>query len=282
MVIGRDHNVLGYNSFTRQQSIETVSFEDCSELLLIRSSAFSHCCALRSVSIPSLVQQIGDSCFECCSQLAEVVFEPGSLLTRIGPCVFQKCTSLRSICIPAQLEALPHSCFLGCTSLASVRFEADAKLTGFGLGAFEACVSLASICIPASVKYPGLGPFADCTSLRELAFELPSQVRHLALPPSDFQLMQIPDSVDIIWAVCPRLGTRNRILHFGEKSPLRGISVTALGRTAEETASELRGNGIFICYPEKMLSRFRRQEEGAWTDLDLMSVLDFKGRGRQG
>jgi hypothetical protein len=274
MVIGREYNALGTNSFTHQQSVVTVAFEEDSQLALILAGAFSHCSSLKSISIPASVKRIAHACFDGCSSLSEVTFESGSELVKVGRYLFRQCLSLISICIPAMVERLPECFFIGCKSLTSVTFEPNSKLRAFRAGVFDGCDSFSSICIPSSVEYPGFEAFRGCVSLSQLTFELPSRLKQLSLPPSDFGVVRIPDSVIAIWAVCPRLESRNRVLQLGGKSCLKGISVSMIGHV-QKAEKAMWGNGIFVRYPDVMLRRYRREVEGSWTEVDIGSMLHY-------
>jgi hypothetical protein len=266
VVIGREYGALGPFSFSCHASIATVAFEDGTQLRRIGAGAFSYCSALKSISIPSCVTEIGHRCFDGCASLSEVLFASDSQLAVVGACAFQNCCALGQICVPAQVRRLPHECFLGCESLAVVAFAPNSKITGFDLGTFGECRALRAICIPSGVEYPGLAPFAGCTALSQLTFERPSRIRQIELPPSDFGVLDMPDSVEGVWAECPRMGGCSRMLRFGTESRLKGVSLTHIGRGSQE---EVRGNGIFVRYPEETLRRFRRQEEGAWTRVNI-------------
>lgn len=64
--------------------------------------------------VPSTVTEIGERCFEGCSQL-ESVFIPSSV-RRLGCECFAYCTSLSLLTLPTSLTVDP-SCFFGCISL---------------------------------------------------------------------------------------------------------------------------------------------------------------------
>ena len=71
---------------------------------IICDRAFSSCCSLSEIVIPSSVTSIGDSAFDTCSYLSEIVIP--SSVTSIGERAFSSCTSLKYISIPKSVIGL--------------------------------------------------------------------------------------------------------------------------------------------------------------------------------
>jgi len=134
-------SMLGFDSGALSGCHSLNYITDLSFLQGINSGAFAGCRALKSVSIPSTIE---DSCFSGCTTLARVTIgdDRGSLMT-LGTNIFSDCVSLRSFTIPD-------------------------SVTYIGEGAF-ARSGIESITIPANVT--GIGPDAFAyTSLGEIHF----------------------------------------------------------------------------------------------------------------
>jgi hypothetical protein len=109
------------------KAIQSFSFELCSGLIRIESSAFSFS-SLKSIEIPRNVEIVGSSCFYKCGSLSSISFESNSRLTRIESSTFSY-SSLKSIEIPRNVENLGSSCFSNCQSLSSISFESNSRFT---------------------------------------------------------------------------------------------------------------------------------------------------------
>ena len=108
----------------------------------IGGSAFSFCKILRSIHIPSTVENIGGWCFQDCYGLEEVTFAKDSKLTTIQGATFIRCHSLKKITIPKSVkliekEGYSHGAFSGCSALKSVTFEPGSQLETVDSGAFD-------------------------------------------------------------------------------------------------------------------------------------------------
>jgi cellobiose-specific phosphotransferase system component IIB len=103
--------VLGPRSFYACESLETVIFEDGSQLERIEEFAFSGS-GLRSISIPQSVVVLGRSSFQECDSLESVVFQSDSRLERIEESAFSE-SGLKSIEIPAQVAFIDPSALVG-------------------------------------------------------------------------------------------------------------------------------------------------------------------------
>jgi hypothetical protein len=59
------------------------------------------------------------------------------------------------------------------------------------------CSSLVPLAISMQLEILAYNVTCDCQSLRELFFEIPSRIKRLELPPSAFESLSVPDSVEI-------------------------------------------------------------------------------------
>ena len=110
-------------------------------LLGIGNSAFNETAALKNISLPKSLTQLGARCFyqsglteiripqhvkfipyKCfymCTQLQEAFFEEG--VTVLGPEAFRECTHLKYVTIPKSIARISSYCFEGC-ALGSVLY----------------------------------------------------------------------------------------------------------------------------------------------------------------
>jgi hypothetical protein len=126
---------------------------------------------LRSICVPSHVQELAEESFCTCRTLRMVTFEFGSKLLSIERRAFVDCSSLSTICIPASVQQIGGDCFGDCQSLSEVTFERGSRLYCIETQAFRDCPLLSSICIPSSVVQLGDKCFCRCRSLCTVRFE---------------------------------------------------------------------------------------------------------------
>lgn len=102
----------------------------------IERNAFANCGRLKSISLPSSLEYIGDSAFSGCS--VEILTIPGAV--SIGQSAFSYCNKLKSVTLPDGLSSIGASAFNSCSSLETVRFPDS--LTEIGSEVFRYCDSL--------------------------------------------------------------------------------------------------------------------------------------------
>lgn len=153
----------------------------------IDEKAFLRCKALKSISLPNGLKEIGRLAFHWCESLESILLPDG--LERIGKWGFKDCKSLFSVNIPSGLKEIGMWAFSGCNSLSSVHFpdgferiNEDAfmgckslssihlpnGLKEIGKCAFKGCTSLSSIHLPFGLESVGEGAFMDCISLSSI------------------------------------------------------------------------------------------------------------------
>jgi hypothetical protein len=126
---------LSKGSFTGCKSLESVTFENGSELERIDEYAFScpYTCyggnlgTLKSIVIPASVVVLGKDCFGHCKSLESVRFDSCGRLELIDEASFYE-SGLRSIEIPSSVVVLGKYSFEWCKSLESVTFENCSRL----------------------------------------------------------------------------------------------------------------------------------------------------------
>lgn len=178
----------------------------------IKSSAFSGCTGLTSVTIPNSVTTMGTYVFQNCSTLTSAAFP--SALTSIANYTYSGCTSLTSVTIPDNVTTIGSGAFSGCTSLSSVTLGASVNTIGnnafqncplssplktdtkfFAMpanysgaytipegiveicgSAFSACTNLTSVTIPNSVTTIGMSAFRGCNNASFNEVTIPNSV----------------------------------------------------------------------------------------------------------
>jgi hypothetical protein len=125
------------------------------------------------------------------------------------------------------------------------------------MGALQRCKSLRLFAVPARLEMIPPTLFRGCQSLTQLVFEEPSRLRSLAVPPSDFGVMRIPDSVENVVSLIPRIGRQSRLIQFGRESSVDVINLNWGVHLLRESDRPDPGNDIFVSLSEEVLRRFR-------------------------
>ena len=97
LTISKSVESLSTDHYANYEYLETVTFEDDSELTTIGSGAFQNCPELTTVNFGknSKLEIIGFGAFKNCSKLTTVNFEENSKLNAIRPEAFYGCTELK-------------------------------------------------------------------------------------------------------------------------------------------------------------------------------------------
>ncbi|MDR1266931.1 MAG: leucine-rich repeat domain-containing protein, partial [Holosporales bacterium] len=178
-----------------------IAFELNSQLQVVRESTFASCTWLRSICIPSGVEELGKDCFAFCNQLASVTFA-GSSVRILGEGAFSR-SALPLVVIPESVEEIGKNCFAHCVSLSVVLFGADPRLHTLGEGAF-ARSALSRIVVPWSVEIIGDYCFENCV-LANLTFEPDSRLWSVgthAFASSGLPSIAFPESVESFGECC--------------------------------------------------------------------------------
>lgn len=130
----------------------------------IYMGAFLYCADLKSVTLPSSLEYLGDSAFENCEQLQTV--EIMGKIKCIAANTFRNCYNLSSFIMPSSCDFLDKNVFQNCIRLQYV--ELSDCLTTISAYAFAGCELLNNIELPKSLKRIGSNAFCDCSSLVEV------------------------------------------------------------------------------------------------------------------
>lgn len=108
-------------------SLESLTFEEGSQLETIDNYAFCENPKLTSITLPASVKSIGSYVFQKCYELSSITFEEGSKLESVGNYAFSE-TAITEIRFPdledgAELD-LGDYLFSKCTDLKTVYFPA--------------------------------------------------------------------------------------------------------------------------------------------------------------
>lgn len=121
---------------------------------------------INAVYIPFSVKEIGESCFEGCSNLKKVIFEKNSLCTIIYSKAFYGCKNLREILFPQSLQKIQSRAFYNCFALSEVVLPINCVF--LGEQSFGFCNQLQSVAIKNGNLNSEELPFAFCFALREI------------------------------------------------------------------------------------------------------------------
>lgn len=173
---------------------------------------------LKQVMFPSLLLQIGDRAFDCCTALTQVSFRKGLIsigeyafhrcvslmdvflpegLQKIGMRSFSKCRALKKIEVPSTVEKIENWAFSNCFALTEVMFLEG--LVRIGEYAFFECYVLRIIKFPSTVEFIESNAFSRCKSLIDI--DLPTGLKQFSHAFGDcFALpeIEIPSIVETI------------------------------------------------------------------------------------
>ena len=125
---------------------------------------FNGCTSLKSVTIPSSVEEIFTFAFLECSNLTSVTIP--SSVKKIGTDAFNGCSSLSSITIPSSVTTLRDGAFENCTALTSVSILS--KEISLGECVFQECTNLRQVVISGRVSSIGRQAFYNCVNLNSI------------------------------------------------------------------------------------------------------------------
>ncbi len=188
-------------------SILTINDEDYT-VTRIADNAFAGCNALKEVTIPKSIEQIGTQAFAACSNLTsfyvsdlnpyfasqdgiiynynltELLLCPAGYtkevqipnsLTYIGAYALANCSKITEVSIPKSVTSIREGAFFNCSALKDISLPP--YLTTIGAGAFSK-TGISKIAIPKTVTYIGPWAFKDCTSL--ISFVYPDAVTSIS------------------------------------------------------------------------------------------------------
>ena len=190
IVVPASVTTIEQGAFTGRGSLQSVTFEEGSELATIGVSAFSGCQALSNIELPEGLETIGNCAFFNCDALTKIdipasvtsigeqAFDNSGLKTvnladnshleEIGYAAFKNCYYLTEVTIPASVTTIGNETFSGSKSLERVEFEEGTELKTISSQMFSGCTSLSDITIPSTVTVIGHNAFDGCSSLTSI------------------------------------------------------------------------------------------------------------------
>lgn len=192
-----------------------------SNVVSIKSYAFSECLNLTSITVPSTVSSIEDYAFSGCANL-DITIDNYEDSIKVGKNAFENCKSV-TFKMPEPIkndstlsDSITHLNYRvisdvaaeitgGCTSAISIpdSIEIGEKLyavTRIAEDAFVHCDSLTNVKIPSSIKNIGGSAFMDCKNLASV--EIPSSITiisdSLFKDCDSLKSVKIPESVKYI------------------------------------------------------------------------------------
>lgn len=132
---------LGSFSFSGCLDLMTADLEN-SKITKLNSDTFSECETLSNVSLPSRLEEIGDHAYFNCTSI--VSFTLPTSLKYLRKAAFGGCSSatFSSIILPSSLIEIEESVFIDCIYLNTIDLSNCNKLTDIGIKAFYNCKRL--------------------------------------------------------------------------------------------------------------------------------------------
>ncbi|CAJ1952250.1 unnamed protein product [Cylindrotheca closterium] len=200
--------------------IEWGAFRDCHQLSRVGlkvgllgqldADTFARCYRLPSISLPSSIESIESSFFNCRS-LVDVRLAEG-----LKTCLdrsFEDCTALKAVNLPSTLEEIGKRAFSGCVTLSQINLPKG--LVRIRTKAFFDCSSLPAISLPTSLEVIEKLAFGHCFSLLGVEFPNGSNVQlqgavfykcarlvNLSIPPL---VEHVVTAEDLLFLGCERL-----------------------------------------------------------------------------
>ncbi len=157
-ISGQSYTKLNDSIFSEIENIKSVTIPSGVED--IGEQAFSGCSNLETVVIPDTVTKIGRKCFYKSTKLKEV---SASGVTSVGTQAFDGCAGLESASLPS-VGSLPSKVFNECVALKATVLT---NVTTIGDDVFRDCTSLTTIDLPKMTVFAGSPnrAFKGCSGL---------------------------------------------------------------------------------------------------------------------
>ena len=166
IVIPAKATKIGETAFAGKRNIQSVKFEQGSQLQTIGAAAFAGCESLTQVELPESLTILMDHAFINCTMLSSVVIPCN--VTTLGDGVFDGCSSLTDVRVESVKIVQSGKAFSGCNSLETVILPDGIKKIPDNI--FGSMPFLKNITIPATVEEIGWGSFSDCPRLTNVKF----------------------------------------------------------------------------------------------------------------
>ena len=156
----------GFQAFRACKKLKTVTFP---KSLTTINISFNDCSNLETINIPdgSQLQTIGDNAFSTNTGLKEINFLGTSSLKTIGENAFANLKKLEKFKFPKSVTEIKNNAFSGCEKMATAEFAADADIHTIGSGAFADC-GLVNFSVPKNVNKIEREAFRNCKVLETI------------------------------------------------------------------------------------------------------------------
>lgn len=136
ITIPKNVSEIGGGAFSNCSSLVTAEILGPVKELTGTTGVFLGCAALKNVTLPDTLTNIGTGTFNGCASLEKIDLPAG--LTEIGREAFNGCESLKEAIIPSGVTEIPGFAFTGCLALEKV--ELPEGITSIGEYAFDLTV----------------------------------------------------------------------------------------------------------------------------------------------
>ena len=155
--------IIGNEAFRNMTELETVTFENPSQVTELKADVFRACDKLKEVMLPASITSLASSFYEC-KALEKITIPDGSKLKTIGASAFATNKKLKNFTFEGscELETIKSNAFANAEELESFNFPKSIK--DIELNAFNGCAKMTTVTFDteADIKKIGAGAFADC------------------------------------------------------------------------------------------------------------------------
>lgn len=166
---GTDASGVAYYGVFYNSGLESVTFEEGSQLEVVAPYSFTQCASLKEISLPLSVKRIEKQAFYK-SGLEKIVCG-GTSLEYVGEYAFADCLSLTEVQLPDTVTEYGYRVFGGCTVLSKVNsskageVRIGSNVTAIGGSLFSDCRNIKSAKFEYDFTALPNGVFLGCTSL---------------------------------------------------------------------------------------------------------------------
>ncbi|MCM1329582.1 MAG: leucine-rich repeat domain-containing protein, partial [Ruminococcus sp.] len=140
----------------------------------IGKNAFWGNTSITGVTIPKSCTAVGETAFNCCTELKKVVFEGDA---SIGVFAFSNCVNLESVTVKGSIvDGIYNGAFSECQSLKTVKINGNKHKFIIDFYAFFDCYSLTSINIPSGCTQIYGCAFLNCFNLTKLTIPAKTEI----------------------------------------------------------------------------------------------------------
>ena len=178
---------IGDSAFVGNPALKTVSIPAC--VVNLGKGVFANCTGITSIVIPDGIEKVSDNLFAGCTKLSNVTLSPN--LKDIGSEAFGNCSAITQIELPVSLQTIGKAAFLKCTKLTAISIPPTIKQLCDS--AFYYCSSLQNVTFGDGIQTIGAYAFSKCgllnnvvipnlvTKIGEGAFEYCSALSNIEL-----------------------------------------------------------------------------------------------------